>query len=337
MIETLALTALALALPATTRDAPDRLITQHGVELLADEQVFVLFAALNAAGYAEETERKGPPLRAPVFHAIREEVRDALRKTKDQSAMGELRRLFEENPGELEDYLAAALAADDKAKISKEAAKLRGKLLPVLERLKEEAQLAALFDQLAVAQREHARKLKDQVEKDFAQAAKILGEEELRAPAALVVVPNPLDAHGSVRLVEQGDRRVLVVGPGAESARRTILLESLRPTLAETVKTAWPSAKGFAKSWDGLKISKRITSRWPTGEAYLAESLTHAVAFRVRSADGKGSKEAEEEFIDEQAKDGLRWARAALRVLELPAAGARLSGEIGKVIGKVSP
>ncbi|MEM7677401.1 MAG: hypothetical protein AAF449_15490, partial [Myxococcota bacterium] len=68
MFNAIALTAFALALPTAaqaTEDTPDRLFTMHGVELRVDEDVFVLFAALNAAGYAEETERKGPPLRAP--------------------------------------------------------------------------------------------------------------------------------------------------------------------------------------------------------------------------------------------------------------------------------
>src|SRR5579864_1523492 len=83
---------------AAEADAPDRLITEQGLELRSDERVFVLFAALNALGYSEETERKGPPLRAPVFHPIRETVREALRKPDEAAKMSAVKAMFEQNP-----------------------------------------------------------------------------------------------------------------------------------------------------------------------------------------------------------------------------------------------
>src|SRR5687768_3036022 len=78
----LLLSAFALTFPTASgiSDAPDKLITAHGVEIRNDERVFVLFAALNGLGFSEETQRKGPPLRAPVFHPLRAQIRDALRK-----------------------------------------------------------------------------------------------------------------------------------------------------------------------------------------------------------------------------------------------------------------
>ncbi len=327
-----ALSVLTL-LPQATQDAPTKLITDHGVELRADEDVFVLFAALNAAGYAEETERKGPPLRAPVFHAIRVDVRDALRKVRDKESMEEVRKLFENNPGEIEDYLSAALA-DGKVELSPAAKKIRPKLDGVFSKLRDEAELVTLFDTLAEAQRNHAKELKTKLEADFAAASKILGGDKLRGPASLVVVPNPLDGHGMVRVVDHGKTRYLVVGPGFPTAERAVLEAALRDALAEPVKAAWGQARGFARSWDGLKTSKRIRTQFEDGPNYLTEALTAAVAHSVLS---KRSRDADDDFIDEQAKNGQRWARAALKLLETADKGAPLATELPKVVGKVTP
>ncbi len=328
----LALAVLTLA-PSATQDAPTKLITDHGVELRADEDVFVLFAALNAAGYAEETERKGPPLRAPVFHAIRVDVRDALRKVRDKPSMEGVRKLFETNPGEIEDYLSAALA-EGKADLSPAAKKIRPKLDGVFSKLREEAELVALFDKLAEDQRNHAKELKAKLEADFAAASKILGGDPLRGPANLVVVPNPLDGHGMVRVVDHGDVRFLVVGPGFPTARRAILEDALRAALAEPVKAAFGSARGFSRSWDGLKTSKRIRTQFTDGPNYLTEGLTAAVAHSVLA---KRSRDTDEDFIDEQARKGMRWARASLKVLDSAESGAPLAEQLPKIVGKVSP
>jgi hypothetical protein len=337
---TVAVSALTLSLPAaaSAADAPLSVITEQGLELRADERVFVLFAALNAAGYADETERKGPPLRAPVFHPIRDAVRDELRKVREQSAMAEARKLFEDNPAEVEIYLEAALA-DEGTKLSADASKLKGKLDPVLARLGEEAQLEKLFDGLAVQQRDLARALKERLERDFAEAQRLLGDAELRAPLNLIVVPNPLDAHGAVRRLVRGDLQLLVVGPELESVRRVVLEAALAPSVAAMVTAAYPNAKATQKAWDQLKGIKRLTARWPTGEAYFADALTGVVSRRVRAkVDGATlGRDSDEEFAENQAQAGQRWARAALRILELQTVGQPLKAELPKLISKVAP
>lgn len=338
MICTVTLTALASLAPAAPADAPDRLITQQGVELRADEDVFVLFAALNAAGYSEETKRKGPPLQAPVFHEIRSDVREQLREVRGKPSLDAVRKLFEANPGEIEDYLSAVLSSDGKG-LSKTAAALRGKLEPALKAFREEGNLTTVFDKVAEDQRTHAKALKALLEKDFVQARKILGDETLRAPTSLVVVPNPLDGHAVVRELEIGDTTYLVVGPGHDTARAAVLEAALMPSMATFVKGAWPWAKGFKRSWDGLKTSRRIANRYGSGENYLTIALTKALAHRVNLAvAGKaGDKDADEDFIDEQAREGMRWARASLRVLEKIEEGAPLSEQLSKIVSKVNP
>lgn len=334
MLSTLALTAITLASPGAVRDAPMKLITQHGVELRADEDVFVLFAALNAAGYSEETERKGPPLRAPVFHGIRVDVRDALRSVRKKGSMDKVRNLFEKNPGEIEDYLSATLALSSKAKLSGTPAKLKGNLPPVFDALRDEGKLVKLFDDLAIKQRNHAKELKGMLEKDFAAASSILGGT-LRAPGSLVVVPNPLDGHGIVRVVDHGDTRYVVVGPGHDTARVAILRAALRSALTAPSKASFGSARGFARSWDGLKTSRRIRTEFKDGPTYLAESLTRAITHRVLSK--KKSRDADEDFIDEQAKDGIRWARASLKLVDGLEKGKPIAEQLPKVVGKVTP
>ena len=334
---TIALTALTMG--AVTPDAPARLITQHGIELRADEQVFLLFAALNAAGYSEETNRKGPPLRAPVFHDIRSDVRDELRKAREQPSMDEVRKLFESNPGEIEDYLAAILSDGKKDGLSKPAAALVGKVEPVLTKFYAEAKVGGLFDTVATAQRDHAKTLKAALEKDFAEARKLLGDDTLRAPTDLVVVPNPLDGHAMVRELKIGKKTFLVVGPGAETARAAVLHAALLPAFRDMADKAWGFAAGYRRSWDALKTSRRISEQYGDGKNYLAEALTRAVAHRVGTLvdKPKDARGADEDFIDEQARQGMRWARVGLKVIDRSDASKPLSEELPGLVKKVGP
>jgi hypothetical protein len=306
------LSAVLLTIPAA--DAPDRLISPHGVEQVMDEEVFVLFAALNALGYSEETERKGPPLRAPVFHPIRVKVQDALRKADKKGGTDSIKRMFDENPAEIETYLEAVLSRAAKARgASKEAQKLE-RALVALEAFRSDAELTALFDELAEEQRSLGLQLEQKIEKELDAAGKLIGAKDLRAPSDLVVVPNPLDAHDVVREVEIGKVEYLVVGPGLDSANRRILLASLRPVVLRAVSEAFPKAVNLKKQWDGIKGTSRITRRFATPEAYLAESLAHAVVYRARGK--RNDRDADEEFVDDQAKAGLRWGRVALSLLD---------------------
>jgi hypothetical protein len=332
-----AILALNAALAALPTDAPLRLITPHGVDIVADEQVFVLFAAMNGAGYAEESARKGPPLLAPVFHPVRNEVRDAIRKVKDQGSVEALKKIFEENPGEIEDYLAAALATEDKG-LSPAAAKLRPKLIPALERFHEETELAKVFDGLAEKQRDHAKDLKVRIEKRFGEASTMLGLASLRAPIELTVVPNPLDSSDSIRLVSQGTRKILIVGPGVGGPEHTTLVYALRPIFLDAVKKSYANAKNFKTSWDGIKTVRRIAAAFPDGETYLADALAQATAYRVATKlENKQAKDTDEDFIDAQAKDGQRWARAAVRILDARDTKTGLADDLGKITAKAIP
>lgn len=335
----LALLVLPLALGAPAErpevDAPERLITRHGVDLTIDERVFALFAALNALGYAEETEHKGPPLRAPVFHPIRLEVRDALRKL-DDAALSGVRTMFEKSPAEVEVYLEALLAPDAvDQRPSAEAEKL-GASLGALASFREKAEIAKLFDTLVVEQRDVARALKDRLERDLGAARTRLGAEA-RAPVTLVVVPNALEGHDVVRTVRIGTRRYLVVGPGIDAAEVAVLEAVLAEVLRPALEAAWRGAAGprYEKAWEAVRASPRIARRYGDGRAYLAANLARVLALEVVA---RGGGEApDEDALDAMSRDGLRWGRPAARALEALDGKTPLEAALARGLARVAP
>lgn len=341
VFETTLTLALALAAPTgQIADAPDRLISAHGIELSNDGRVFVLFAALNGLGYSDESNRKGPPLEAPVFHPIRARARDALRKIEAQGKLKAIRKLFDDNPAEIEVYLRALLSHDlglDSAAPGQDvdAAKLAA-AMSGLRTLGGEEGLTKLFDGIALDQRRHALVLMEVLETDFDQAEKYLGTKSLRAPSNLTVIPNPLDSHDAVRDLSTANGQYLVVGPGTERAQEAVMQASLRPLVAKWAADNWESARYLKKHWDGLKISKRIAARYPDGPAYLTETLTRVLTFRSR-AKAAGTQPDEEDFIDQQTKDGLRWTRAVLKALDSVEAGASIEASMPVVVARINP
>lgn len=336
MPTTPALAALVLTLHAgLLQDAPDRVISTQGVELRNDERVFTLFAALNGLGFAEETARKGPPLRAPEFHPLRVKIQDAMRKANESGQLAGVRQLFEEHPAELEVYLQAVLGGEG---LSKEAERLASGL-GVLETFRQKADVAKLFDSVALEQRALAKDLKTKIERDFSSGTRLLGLKDLRAPTTLVVVPNPLDGHDSVRVVRSKDTTYLIVGPGLVTASRAVLETSLRARLAPAVDATWSTAPGakFAKSWDGLKGSPRIGRSWSDGKAYLTDTLARVLTFKVRSKtqEPKEKRESEEDFLDEATRSDLRWARALLRALDGQEGAEPIDTALPKILSRV--
>lgn len=311
--------------------APDRLLTRHGVDIVLDEDVFVLFAALNAAGYSRETERKGPPLVAPIFHPIRADAREALRAARNTNALKEARKVFEAHPVAIEVYLEAILAGQS---ASAGTAKLRDALIPVLTRFRKEAALEALFDRLAERQRTLALTLREDLDKDLGRATKLLGLKALTAPLDLVVVPNFLDGHAEARRVRSKAGRFVVVGPGFSSARAAIVTEVVAATLAASARQAVQGAAAFQQNWESLKASRRIRGRYGHAANYLAQALARAVTHRVRHP--KPHRETDEDFIDDQAKQGIRWARAGLKIVDMPDRGS-LPTALAAVIRRVTP
>lgn len=333
----------ALALGAATgqiSDAPDRLITPHGVELSSDGRVFVLFAALNALGYSDESERKGPPLRAPVYHPVRGSVREAMRKV-EEAKLGELRRFFDANPATIEAYLAALLAHDlglDKTvdDLPASAKNLSG-VVPLVKKLGADPALTKIFDDVAAEQRKHALELMGKLDKAFNAAGSQLGGGGVRAPGRLVIVPNPLDSHGAVRTVELKNTTYLVVGPGLETATKAALQASLRPLSKAWVSKSYANAAKLKKHWDGLKILKSITTRYPDGESYAAETLTRVITFRaLASANGQNASAMEEDFVERETKNGLRWTRAIVQALDARG-GEPMETGVAKILAKANP
>ena len=330
-----ALIALGTSAQAASDEAPIELYTPQGVNIRLEERVFHLFAALNAAGYSAEEKRRGPPLNAPVYHPVRVQVRDALRDLRDQPIVNQLRELFEANPQPIAVYLEALLADEGDA-ISTAAKKLRPKL-DLIDSFASEASLRALFDRLAVEQRDLAKNLMQAIDTDLG-AAKAIIDSELRAPVNTVVVPNPLDSHTALETVDVGPTRYIVVGPDFDEARQNLVTELSKPYLRSAVDQAWGAAGKYRAHWDQVKVSKRISGRYGDAKNYLVTALAHALAHKVDSdRRGAAGAEADEAFIDEHAREGLRWARVALRIWEQHEAGKPFDQDLARLVTKYGP
>ena len=343
MLESMIAGALALAVSAgQVADAPDRLISGHGIEISNDGRVFVLFAALNGLGYSAEKKRKGPPLEAPVYHPIRAQARDGLRKLTAAGRLGPLRKFFDEHPATIDVYLATILCRGlslNEATCTEppDATKVSG-AVEHLKTLGQDEELTRLFDAIAMQQRRLAKTLLGALERDFVEAEKYLALDDLRPPRELVVIPNPLDAHGYVRNVKLDTGHYLVVGPGVNATRQAVLLASLRPLVAQWVEAGWEGARLLKKHWEGLKLSKRITERFPQGQQYAAETLSRVLAYRIHAmVDGRDPAAEEEDFIDAESKDGMRWTRAMLRALDTVKAGEPVADTFPKLLSRANP
>ena len=334
---TAVLTTLCLGAPLQSIEAPMLMVTDHGLELASSERIFVLFAALNAAGYSEEPKRKGPPLDAPVFHPIRQEIRDLLRDADDLASFGRLQIVFDRNPESIEAYLEAVLSLEYPVATAEHKTTQLASKLKLLDSFQREASLREIFDKLVPQQRAHMKSLKAALEKDFRQAARILGEDSLRAPTSLVVIPNLLDGHDITRSVRLGGNVFLITGPTGpdlKASRSAILRIASREHIHEMIKRPYKRAAKLARSWSTLKTSKRITRVWSDGESYLTDALTRSLAHRVLVP--KPQRELDETFIEAQSKDGMRWARAALRMLDEERAGS-LARALPRLLIRAAP
>lgn len=330
-------TALAhgTAAQAAVDEAPIKLFTPQGVEIRLDERVFHLFAALNAAGYAEETKRRGPPLNAPVYHPVRVKVRDALRDLRDQPIVEELRDLFTQNPQPIAVYLEALLA-EEGDRLSAEAKKLQPKLEPITQ-FAQEASLQALFDRLAMEQRDLAKSLMKAIDEDLS-AVKDLVDSDFRAPITTIVIPNPLDAHAALEVVDVGEKEFIVVGPDFDEARQNLVTELSKPYLRSAVDQAWGAASKYRAHWDQVKVAKRISDRYGDAKNYLTVALAHALAHHIdTNRRGTAGSEADEQFIDEHAREGMRWARVALRIWEQHEDGTPFEKDLPRLVTKYGP
>ncbi len=324
---------------AQLQDAPGRLITPQGVEIQADGRLFVLFAGLNGLGYSEETERKGPPLSAPVYHPLRAQVREAMRKLDEEGKLADLRKFLDQNPASVEQYAEVVLSRDFAAQkhgeLSPGAKKLEG-VIAILEHLGADPALQKIYDETLSLERKQALELFAKLDKTFEAGKKHLGVAELRPPKELTVLTNALDAQGSVRLVKVGALQYLVVGPGLDSATEAVLVATLRGTYGKEVSKAYAKSDKLKKAWADLKGYKSITAAYADGDLYATDTLAEVLSFQILNLTAGAPLAAkEEDFIDASTKGGLRWTRATLRALDGRA--EPIDAALPKVIAKVSP
>ncbi|MBK8013757.1 MAG: hypothetical protein IPK13_20710 [Deltaproteobacteria bacterium] len=336
MITTTLITTLLVSagIGGQAESPADKLVGPMHLVIRMDEDLFTLFSALNALGYARETTHGGPPLEASVFHPIRARVREAVQKASRTGSAKTLRDLVSAHPEPIEVYAEAVLAGARGVAPSSRAAALL-ELVPTLSKFREEAGLGALFDELAEEQRTLAKRLMKDAGKDLEAASKIVGESVV-FPSGTVVLPNWLDAQDEVRVVATAGERYLIVGAADRPARRSILLMAIRPRARSWIDAGFRGAKKFQSDWSSLSRGSAVVKRFGDPRAYLSEVLAQAIAHRAMT---NNNAEEDEAFIEATNRQGLPWTRSALAILDASAKnpGEKLADMLPSLLARHGP
>lgn len=280
-------------LASSTLQAQDLegLFAREGVEVRADQRVFTLFALFNALGYDREPQRGAKPLEAAQFAAVRAEVRHALAaKPVDLAAA---RAFVDKHAQPIEWYLERTLKLGPAPDFAPAKGNKDAELTALADVLK--AFAAARGSELFKAQREALR----DAAKAWVQAIdkatdanraliRLTAEMELEneddsgdTPAArLVVVVNPLDAHGAAYEIAGTEVRHLVVGPPLKNLDQAVdpivvsaMANVLRPEVARALKKL-----------DSAAVKKVLGSKAGSEGAAHAMSQLLAHSFAARAA-----------------------------------------------------
>lgn len=270
------------------------LFSSEGIETRADQRLFTLFSLFNAMGYNREGKRGPKPLEAPLFSPLRQDVRTTLfaKKIDDKAA----RTFIAANPKPVDFYIDlvlqlglppefqapenASTELSELSKILKAYYAERGaEVFKAYEsRLRESAKVwLKEVDGVSLNARKTLR-LSDDVDFDLEEEESGDFTEEEEEGLRLVVMANPLDAHGTSYYVAHKDIHYLVLGPtkgNAQSATDPVLVSTislvLRPVIAKTLK-----------KMNRVEIAKAISAQGGYPEGFK-ESEDLLVALLARS------------------------------------------------------
>lgn len=288
--------ALALRLPAElavrlepiTASPPD--FGSQAVVVSADQRIFTLFAALNAAGFDDEYE--GIPM-SPV----RVRVRAAL-AGKNLPSLARLKPIFDR----VADYHLVVWAlqrgnppafgrAEAGWAIPTRAAYFYG-LAEALGDFYREADIPALWTQVEPEYRAEISRWQAPVEIS-AQAVQAYLRTKETPYRRLVVIPNLLDSYYSGNGPQIGDTAYVVAGPTeTELSLRGLVeheaLHSLAGPMLDRNNKVVPSAQA-ARLFTVLK--KSMPSGYGTWDSTLEESLLRAINLRMLADEGLRSNQ----------------------------------------------
>lgn len=247
------------------------LFSQDGVEVRADARVFTLFALFNALGYDRETRQGPTPLKAPLFTSLRQELRVEL--LPKAPTLDPARRFVEQNPWALGEYVERTLRlGQPPAFAAAEGADEAQQQLSTLLQDFFKKHAAALYEAKREPLRVEAKAWLTVLDKNAARGREMVrlsaddesmleDEDEGDAPRLIIVV-NPLDAHGSLFRGRDAEARYLVVGPGVDETEpeQAVLVAALRDLLRPEVHRA-------LKAQDPVAVGKALAARGVAADA----------------------------------------------------------------------
>lgn len=323
----LLLAAAELAVRFEPVTAPTPPMTGAYVQLAADERLFTLFAALNAAGYDEENNEQG-------FSAVRQQVRDelagkslpSLRRLRPYLAMCRFIHVSQcatwvLQRGSAPDF---ARAVDDWA-IQAPALLFFG-FDRALAAFYQEAEIAALWQAQQPAYAAEIERYRPLVEPAVAEVFAYLRLTE-PPTAGVIVLPNLLDAYWRGYGPQVGTLSYVVMGPAIEPNVGLIQHEAMHPILNPLVDVHLDAVKRSQADRLFAALEPQVGAGYQNWPAILHESVIRAV--EVRLAD---PAERERLLRQEEAQGFLLVRPLAAQLAEYEAGGEPMATYLPKLL-----
>ena len=277
---------LVLQLPAEAMERLEPVSASHPdfgsqpVAVVADERIFTLFAALNAAGFDREYE-------GIAMSPVRQCVRTAL-IGKDLPSLARLEPIFKSIP----DYhlVVWILQRGDPPEfgraeagwwVSRRAADFEG-LDEALRAFYQEADIPSLWQKVEPIYQVEINRWQPLAEQSLESIQIYLKTRDLPFHQA-VIIPNPLDAFYSGNGPQVGERAFVVAGP-TETDQNLIglveheLLHSIIGPMLDQHLDQGP-AQTFRRLYEALRGA--MPSNYGTWESMLEETLNRAINLRM--------------------------------------------------------
>jgi hypothetical protein len=246
--------------------ASSSLFTETGVEVTIDARVVWVFGMLNGLGYDHETVFGAPPLLRPQYSSAREKARSSLGRP------GQGLKKFESLVGKADvpaaEYAEAALQLGSAPQFepSGRITKLAAGIYPALRTWFNEEGGSGIHRQVTSLAGKPQKALHQDLGKSTGKlrTSVRLGDEEDQllddtGPSGrVIVILNPLDAHGTLHRAEVKGTTYIIAGPFADKAQRARAVAAAEVGYARTLvsREAEKAAKGSIADAAFSKLSK---------------------------------------------------------------------------------
>lgn len=307
--------------------APTPSLTGEYVQLHADERLFTLFAALNAAGYDEENSEQG-------FSPVRQAVRADL-AGRQLPSLQRLRPYLEIchfiHVSQCVTWLLQRGPAPDFARAVDGWAIRAPALLffgfdRALTDFYQEAEIAALWQAQQPAYAAEIERYQALVEPAVAEVFAYLRLTE-PPTAGVRVLPNLLDAHWRGYGPHVGTLSYVVMGPAIEPNVGLIRHEAMHPTLNPLVDAHLDAIERSQADYLFAVIKPQVGAGYQNWPAIVHESVIRAVEVRLTDPTDR------ERLLRQEEEQGFTLVRPLVEQLaEYEASGAPMTAYLPKLL-----